>query len=147
MGLAEDAGRAIALLGARKKDRVVDLIADPGAARALEALREHGGLVLRVVPELGDAAKGYAPAPRDPMWVRVMRGAREVGTALLRGGDGMVRRAERVDLVEREEPCCDAPGCDRTRVHAEAWLVLEGIGKRAKAERLLVAEGRGTAGE
>jgi hypothetical protein len=73
----------------------------------------------------------------------VMRGAREVGTALLRGGDGMVRRAARVELTEREEPCCDAPGCDRTRAHAEAWLVIEGIGKGAKAERLLVAEGRG----
>jgi hypothetical protein len=148
MGLADDVGRAIALLGGPDTDPVVDLLADPGAgARALDALADHGGLVLRASPELGAAAPGYAPLPVDPVWVRVMRGAREVGTATFRGGDGMVRRAERVDLTEQEEPCCDAPGCDRTRVHAEAWLVLEGMGKDAGSERLLVAEDRSWAGE
>jgi hypothetical protein len=76
-----------------------------------------------------------------------MRGAREVGTAAFRGGEGMVRRADRVALTEQEEPCCDAPSCVEKRVRAEVWLVLEGIGKGAAAERLLVAEGRGKAGQ
>lgn len=141
MGLHEDVEAAIAMLGGSEGDHVVDFLVDPGAAcRALDAVPEHGGIVLRVAPEAGAAAAGYGPAPVMPLWIRVMRGAREVGTVALRGGDGMVRRAARVAIEEREESCCDAPGCDRTRVHAAVWLALDPV--EGAPERLLVAEQR-----
>jgi hypothetical protein len=140
MSFADDVKAALALLGGPESDPVVDFVLDPGAAcRALDAVPEHGGLVLRAHPEHAAAAPGYGPSPVDPVWLRVMRGAREVGTARYRGGDGMVRKAARVELEERDEPCCDAPGCERRRAHALVWLVLEGT-SGGKDERLLVAE-------
>lgn len=146
MAFAEDVKAALDLLGAEERDPVVDFLLDPGAAgRALDALPEHGGLVIRVAPAHAAAASGYGPAPVDPRWVRVMRGAREVGTALYRGGDGMVRKAVKIEVEEREETCCDGAGCDRKRTHAAAWLVIEAMGDAA-AERLLVAEERVTEG-
>jgi hypothetical protein len=143
MGFDEEVKAAIDLLGAQPRDAFVDLLADPGrGCQALDALAEGEGVVIRAAPELGAAAPGYAPPPVDPVWVRVMRGAREVGTASLRGDAGQVRRARRVDLDERPEPCCDAPGCERRKVHAAAWLVLEPREKKGPDERLLVAEQR-----
>ncbi|MFT3770456.1 MAG: hypothetical protein QM820_33935 [Minicystis sp.] len=140
--MAEDIAAALDLLGGPKDDPVVDFLVDPGAAcRALDALPEHGGLVMRAAPALAAPAAGYGPVPADPVWVRIMRGAREVGTALYRGGDGMVRKAARVEIEERDEPCCESPGCDRRRAHASVWLVLEGMNGAAD-ERLLVAEQR-----
>ncbi|APR78961.1 Hypothetical protein A7982_04308 [Minicystis rosea] len=142
MALAHDIEAAIELLGGPKDDPVVDFLLDPGAAcRALDALPEHGGLVIRVAPEPAAGGAGYGPVPVDPVWVRVMRGAREVGTALYHGGDGMVRKATRIDLDERDEPCCESSGCERRRKHASVWLVLEGM-SGARPERLLVAEQR-----
>jgi len=146
MSLAEDVGAALALLGAEERDPVVDFLLDPGAAgRALDALPEHGGLVIRVAREHAAPADGYGPSPVEPSWVRVMRGAREVGTALHRGGDGMVRKAAKVEIEEREEGCCDSPGCDRKRAHAAVWLVLDGV-SGAAPERLIVAEQRADEG-
>jgi hypothetical protein len=143
MGFSADVAAAIALLGGPEGDRVVDFLVDPGAAcRALDAVPEHSGLVVRAAPEAGAAAPGYGPPPVAPLWIRLMRGAREVGTAPLRGGDGMVRRAARVQLDEREEGCCDAPGCTATRTHAEVWLVLDRIPEPGAPERLLIAEQR-----
>ena len=147
MAFADDVKAAIALLGGPDGDRVVDFFADPGrACVALDEVPEHGGLVLLAAPALAPGAAGYAPAPADPTWMRVMRGAREVGTAGLRGGDGMVRRAARVELEERAESCCDAPGCERRRMHAAVWLVLEGLAGEAAPPLLLVTETRALEG-
>ena len=149
MGLAEDVRSAIALLGGPETDRVIDLLADPGAgARALDALEADRGIVMRVVPELGAAAPGYAPAARHP---RV--GAGDARRA--RGGHGAPSRRRRDGATgrsrgaggARRSPAATRPSCVEERVHAQAWLVLEGIGKGAVAERLLVAEGRGRAGQ
>jgi hypothetical protein len=142
MALAVEIKAALSLLGGPEGDPVVDFLVDPGAAcRALDALPEHGGLVIRAGAEHGAAAAGYGPVPAPPVWVRVMRGAREVGTAMFRGGDGMVRKAVRIDLDEREEPCCEAPACERRATRAAVWLVLEGTSGGA-VERLLVTEQR-----
>jgi len=146
MSFAEDVQAALALLGGPEGDPVVDFALDPGAAcRALDAVPEHGGLVLRAHPEHAAGAPGYGPAPVEPVWVRVMRGAREVGTARYHGGDGMVRKALRVEIEERDEPCCEAPGCDRRRAHALVWIGLEAI-SGAPGERLLVMEQRAAEG-
>lgn len=143
MSFAEETRAAIALLGATERDPVVDFILDPGRARrALADVPEGHGLVIRAQPEHGAAGEGYGPKPVDPLWIRVMRGAREIGTAEQRGGDGMVRKAVRIELDERTERCCDAPACKHTRAHAGVWMVLEGTAKGAKEERLLIAEER-----
>ncbi|MFN7134706.1 MAG: hypothetical protein ACK4N5_21685, partial [Myxococcales bacterium] len=72
MALADDVKAALSLLGAEEGDPVVDFLLDPGAAgRALDAVPEHGGLVVRVQPELGPPADGFGPKPVDPVWVRV----------------------------------------------------------------------------
>jgi hypothetical protein len=148
MAFAEDINAAIALLGGPDGDPLVDFLVDPGrACAALDALPEHGGLVLRAAPALGAAVAGYAPAPADPIWLRIMRGAREVGTATLHGGEGMVRRAARIELEEHDEGCCDAPGCDRRRLHAAVWLVLDGAAHGDAPARLLVAETHALEGE
>lgn len=142
MALAEDVAKAIALLGGPEGDPVVDFLLDPGGAgRALDAVPDHGGLVIRVMPELGAGAGGHGPVPADPVWVRLMRGAREVGTAQFGGGDGMVRQAARVEVDEITEPCCDASGCEKKRIAASVWLVLAAAGGGAD-ERLLVLEQR-----
>lgn len=144
MAFAQDIKAALELVGAAEKDPVVDFIMDPGAAcRALDALPEHAGLVFRALPELGEDAGGHGPLPADPVWVRLMRGARELGTAQLRGGDGEVRRAASIELCERAEVCCDLPACKLSRTHAEVWLHLEGGAGEA---RLLVMEERVASG-
>jgi hypothetical protein len=145
MAFAQDIKAALDLVGAAEKDPVVDFIMDPGAAcRALDALPEHAGLVFRGLPALGEDAGGHGPLPADPVWVRLMRGARELGTAQLRGGDGMVRRAASVELRERDEVCCDLPACKLSRTHAEVWLLLE---ESAGGDtELLVAEERAASG-
>lgn len=148
MRFADEVKAALEMLGGSERDPVVDFLADPGrAARALDALAEGDGLVLRAAPALGAAVAGYGPVPADPVWLRVMRGAREIGQAALRGGSGQVRRAIKVELDEEEIACCDAPSCDRKRLCAAAWLVLEGAEKRAPKERFLIAEQRLLAGE
>jgi hypothetical protein len=141
MGFAADCEAAVALLGGPEGDRVVDFLLDPGAAcHVLDAAPEHGGVVVRAAAEVGPAAPGHGPVPAAPFWIRVMRGAREVGTAPLRGGDGMVRRADRVEIEEQEESCCDAPGCEGVRTRAAVWLVLDPVG--GAPGRLLLAEQR-----
>lgn len=143
MAFAEDIKAAIALLGGPDGERAVDFILDPGAAwRALDAVKDGGGLIVRAMREHGAQADGFEPTPVDPVWIRIMRGAREVGTALYRGGDGMVRRAARVEIDEREEGCCDASACERKRTHVTVWIALEGAGKGGAEERILVSEER-----
>jgi hypothetical protein len=143
--MSEDVAATLALLGGREGEPVVDLLADPGAGcRALDGLGEMEGLVLRVAPELGAPSTTHSPAPARPFWLRVMRGAREVGLA--RAGEGMVRRAERVDLDERDEACCDTAGCALRRVVTEVWVVLEPIEDKGAPHRLLATEQRVTAG-
>jgi hypothetical protein len=137
----------IALLGGPAGDPVVDFLLDPGAAcAALLAADEHGGVVVRVAPDLGTTADdaSHGPVPRPPLFLRVMRGAREVGLAA--GGGGMVRQAERVEIEERELPCCDAATCERRRVAASVWLALADVREKAQdpdaPRRVLVAEQR-----
>ena len=145
MTLSADVSNALALLGGGNDDRVVDLLVDPGAGgRALDATPEHGGLVLRAAPDPGatSPSPGYGPVPLPPLWLRVVRGAREVGTVGLRGGDGMVRRADHVALEEHAERCCDAPGCDRARTRASVVVVLASVAEPGAPDRLLVAEQR-----
>jgi hypothetical protein len=139
---------ALSLLGAAPGDRVVDFLVDPGSARrALDDVKEGAGLVIRAMPAHAPANEGYGPAPVDPVWIRIMRGEREIGTAELRGGDGMVRRATRVEIDEGEEGCCDAVGCTKKRGLGSVWLVVEGAAKGAGEERLLIAEERVAEGE
>jgi hypothetical protein len=140
---ADQVRAAIATLGEPDGDPVADFLVDPGAAcRALDAMPEQGGLVVRVEPEVGAAAPGYGPPPAAPLWIRVVRGAREVGISGLRGGASAVRRAAHVEIDEREEPCCDAPGCEGTRAHEAVWLALDPVPERTSPVRLLVAEQR-----
>lgn len=136
MGFQDEASVALATLGPEGR-AVVDAIADPGgAAKALE-----GDLVvLRAAPELGAAAEGYAPEPRDPLWVRLTRGVREVDVVPLQGGEKASRRAVRVEIAEAFGSCCDAPSCSLRRSHTTAWLHLEGGG--VPPSRLLFAEQR-----
>lgn len=140
MGFAEDLKRAAGLLAGPEDEHVVDFLADPaGAYHALDALRADGGIVVRAAPELGVGGQGYGPSPVDPVWVRLTHGARELGTTTLRGTTGSVRRAARVSIEELETSCCDAATCRGTRTSTSVWLVLEGMGKDAGEERLLVA--------
>src|SRR6185437_9187905 len=122
-------------------EQVVDFLLDPGAAcRALDALPEQGGIVLRAAPEATDGAPGYGPVPVSPWWIRLVRGSREVKLTPLRGGDASVRRAVRVEVETREEACCDASSCSQKRTLAEAWLVLERAGDAPA--RFLIAQQR-----
>jgi hypothetical protein len=143
MKKAHDIARVIAALGGPADDPVVDFLVDPGAGcHAIDAIAERQGIVVRVAPDLTDSATAsHGPVPRAHLWVRVMRGAREVGLAS-GGGDGWVRRAEHVAIEEHEESCCDAPACDRRRRHAAVWLVLEPIAEKDAPDRLLIAEQR-----
>jgi hypothetical protein len=138
---AHDIARVIAELGGPPGDPVVDFLVDPGAAcAALDARADHEGIVARVFPELrGAAGPTHGPVPRPPLWARVMRGAREIGLATSKG-DGMVRRAEFVAIEERDDTCCDAPGCDKKRRHTAVWLALEPFPEEDAPNRLLVAE-------
>jgi hypothetical protein len=139
----QDFAAVVAMLGGPAEDPAVDFLVDPGAAcRALDALPEHGGLLVRAAPPSPSPAGGasHGPAPVDPVWIRVMRGAREVGLAS--PGGGMVRRADHVELEEREDRCCDAATCDRRRAHAAAWLVLDPVTEAGAPGRLLIAEHR-----
>jgi hypothetical protein len=52
----------------------------------------------------------------------------------------MVRQAERVEIEERREPCCDASSCDRQRTRASVWIVLGAV--PGAPTRLLLAEQR-----
>src|SRR5262245_7024357 len=141
MGFVEEVKAGVAMLGGSEDDAVVDLLADPGGGLgAIDALKEGEGVVVRAAPELGRGNDAYGPSPADPVWLRLMRGAREIGEAALRGGDGRVRRANRVEIEEREIACCEAPGCDRRKVYAAAWIVVAGAEKRAPDQRLLIAE-------
>ncbi len=150
MSKAPGVEAAIALLGGPASDPVVDFLVDPGAAcRALDAVAEDGGIVVRAAPASPPAAAGYGPAPVAPVWMRWMRGAREVGLSRIqtRAGTpaevtGTVRRAAHVELDEGEEPCCGAPGCDRKRTRAAVWLVLDPFTEPGAPDRLLVTEQR-----
>jgi hypothetical protein len=162
VGFGDEVKAAIAALG---DEPVVDFLVDPGTAcLALDALPSLGGLIVRIAPEIGTAAAGYGPPPAAPLWARVRRGAREVALAGLRGGSMTARRLEGVELDEREEPCCDGPGCEAARAHAAVWILLEPIAERGSPaaaapavapthrtpqgpERLLVAEQRAREGE
>ncbi|WP_437497777.1 hypothetical protein [Sorangium sp. So ce1099] len=164
---AFDAGVAQALrsLGADGSAPALDPLGDPaGAARALSVA---GGapLLLRVAPELGapqrDKEAAFGPAPRDPMWLRIERGASAVQLAPLRlagagpargaggaGGAGEAaaeaRDAVRVEVIAAQRPCCGAASCTRERTYVAAWLALaapaSSAGRSAAEQRLLVAE-------
>ncbi|AUX44478.1 hypothetical protein SOCE26_059420 [Sorangium cellulosum] len=163
-----EVARALRSLEADSDAPALDPLGDPaGAARALSA-PGAAPLLLRVAPELGapgrDKHTTFAPAPRDPVWLRIEPGASAVRLAPLRlaGGDGArltaggaggagegaagPREAVRVEVTSAQRPCCGAATCTRERTYAAAWLALAApqaapSGARAGLEqRLLVAE-------
>lgn len=118
---------------------IADGIADPGGAtRALG----FGNAVLRAAPELPEAVPGYAPAPREPVWIGLRRGEREVTVTPRAGGSPARRRVSQVEVSLTEEGCCDAPACELKKTCASVWLALEGD---AAPARLLIAEQRALA--
>ncbi|MGK4003853.1 matrixin family metalloprotease [Sorangium sp. So ce1036] len=161
-----EVAHALRALGVNSADAALDPLGDPaGAARALAA---DGGapLLLRAAPELGaptrDKDTPFGPAPRDPVWLRIERGASVVRIAPLRlaggegarsgeggagaAGEGAVepREAVRVEVTTAQRPCCGAATCGRERTLAAAWLALApkepSAGRAGAAQRLLVAE-------
>ncbi|WP_441285702.1 hypothetical protein ACSRUE_24510 [Sorangium sp. KYC3313] len=153
-----EVARALRSLEADSSVPALDPLGDPaGAARALSA--EGGGapLILRVAPELGALRReqdtGFGPAPRDPVWLRIERGASVLRLAPLRlagarharpeaggaggAGEGTAEPREAVDvqLISERRPCCGAPTCARERTYVAAWLALA-----TEERRLLVAE-------
>ncbi|MDC0676896.1 hypothetical protein [Sorangium atrum] len=145
----------------------LDPLGDPaGAACALSAEGAGAPLILRVAPELGALRReqdtGFGPAPRDPVWLRIERGASVVRLAPLRlagarharpqaggveasagaAGEGTAepRDAVGVQVISERRPCCGAPTCARERTYVAAWLALAGPARATEARRLLVAE-------
>ncbi|WP_437766614.1 hypothetical protein WMF27_23600 [Sorangium sp. So ce281] len=153
-----EVARALRSLEADSSVPALDPLGDPaGAARALSA--EGGGapLILRVAPELGALRReqdtGFGPAPRDPVWLRIERGASVLRLAPLRlagarharpeaggaggAGEGTAepREAVGIQVISERRPCCGAPTCARERTYVAAWLALA-----TEERRLLVAE-------
>ncbi|WP_437707335.1 hypothetical protein WMF45_26750 [Sorangium sp. So ce448] len=148
-----EVARALRSLEADSSVSALDPLGDPaGAARALAA--EGGGapLILRAAPELGAPRReqdtGFGPAPRDPVWLRIERGASLLRLAPLRlaGGTGEgtaePRDAVGVQVISERRPCCGAPTCARERTYVAAWLALAAPApaRVTAARRLLVAE-------
>ncbi|WP_437972770.1 hypothetical protein WMF11_26975 [Sorangium sp. So ce295] len=157
-----EVARALRSLEADSSVSALDPLGDPaGAARALSA--EGGGapLILRAAPELGALRReqdtGFGPAPRDPVWLRIERGASVLRLAPLRlagarharpeaggAGEGTAepRDAVGVQVISERRPCCGAATCTRERTYVAAWLALAApVPARATAaRRLLVAE-------
>ncbi|WP_437669031.1 hypothetical protein [Sorangium sp. So ce131] len=157
-----EVARALRCLEADSDAPALDPLGDPaGAARALSA-PGAAPLLLRVAPELGapgrDQHTAFAPAPRDPVWLRIEPGASAVRLAPLRlagdvarftaGGAGEgaagAREAVRVEVTAAQRPCCGAATCARERTYAAAWLALaappSSSARAGAAQRLLVAE-------
>lgn len=142
MPFRDDVSAVLASFGPEAESSVADAIADPGgAAQALE----RSAVVLRAAPELAAGADGFGPDPGAPLWVSLTRGAREVITAPLAGGEKTSRRAARVAIETAETGCCDAPSCTAQRVHTAAWLVCEDGARLLVAEQHAVAPGPGSA--
>ncbi|WP_437520397.1 hypothetical protein WME79_26655 [Sorangium sp. So ce726] len=158
-----EVAHALRSLEADSSVPALDPLGDPvGAARALSA--EGGGapLILRVAPELGALRReqdtGFGPAPRDPVWLRIERGASVLRLAPLRlagarharpeaggaggAGEGTAepRDAVGVQVISERRPCCGAPTCARERTYVAAWLALAAPARATAARRLLVAE-------
>lgn len=142
MPFRDDVSAVLASLGAEAEGSVADAIADPGGAAAALA---GGALVLRAAPELGAATAGFGPDPAAPVWLSVTRGAREVHTAPLTGGEKTARRAAHVAIEADEASCCDAPSCAAQRVHTAAWLVCEDGARFLVTEQHTIAPARGAA--
>lgn len=141
MPFRDDVFSVLASLGPEAGDPVADAIADPGGAAA--ALETSESLVLRAAPDLAAGAAGFGPDPIAPLWVRLTRGAREVITAPLTGGEKTTRRAARVAIAVAEASCCDAPSCAARRRHATAWLVCEDGARLLLAEEHVIAPAHG----
>jgi hypothetical protein len=142
MPFRDDVSAVLASLGPAAPGSVADAVADPGgAALALE----RGAVVLRAAPDLAAGAEGFGPDPSSPVWLSLTRGAREVITAPLTGGEKTSRRAARVAIEIDEASCCDAPSCSAQRSHTAAWLICEDGARLLVAEQHAVAPGRGSA--
>lgn len=162
-----EVARALRSLEADSTVPAIDPLGDPaGAARALSAEGAGAPLILRVAPELGALRReqdtGFGPAPRDPVWLRLERGASVVRLAPLRlagarharpqaggaeasagaAGEGTAepRDTVGVQVISERRPCCGAPTCARERTYVAAWLALAGPARATEARRLLVAE-------
>jgi hypothetical protein len=144
--LVSQVHRGIALLGGQPSERVVDFFLDPvGSTAALSELGEHDGIVVRVFPPAKPSRQKPGPPP-NPLWVRLARGGREIGTAAFRGEQTLVRRVSRVVVEQRATPCCDAPSCHQTRRLVTVALVLEGLGNELPEDQLVVTEERAPEG-
>jgi hypothetical protein len=135
MSFSEEVSAAVASLRSTEAVPVVDALADPGGAVA--ALAQEA-VVLHVAPELDAEGATHGPRPAEPLWLSLKRGSAAFEALPLRGGEKATYRAARVELVESEESCCDAPACTLQRRHGSAFLVIEGKVKL----RFLVAEQR-----
>jgi hypothetical protein len=103
-------------------------IAPVAAARALASLVAGASLALRGTPPLEGGDEAWAPAPVDPVWIRVERGAAEVTVVALRGAAAAKRAATRIAVEAEAHACCDAPSCKLERTLARVWLELGGEG-------------------
>ncbi|WP_437475902.1 hypothetical protein WME75_24910 [Sorangium sp. So ce1014] len=154
-----EVARALRSLEVDSSVPALDPLGDPaGAARAFAAEGDGAPLLLRAAPELGapqrDKDARFGPAPRDPVWLRIERGASALRLAPLRlagaaggaggAGEGAAesRDAVRVEVTAEQRPCCAAPTCTRERTHVAVWLALAPPvpARPGAAQRLLVAE-------
>ncbi|WP_437573294.1 hypothetical protein [Sorangium sp. So ce887] len=154
-----EVARALRSLEVDSSVPALDPLGDPaGAARALAAEGDGAPLLLRAAPELGapqrDKDARFGPAPRDPVWLRIERGASALRLAPLRlagaaggaggAGEGAAESRDpvRVEVTAEQRPCCAAPTCARERTHVAAWLALAPPvpARPSAAQRLLVAE-------
>jgi hypothetical protein len=142
MPFRDDVSAVLASLGPEAEGSVADAIADPGGAAAT---LEKAAIVLRAAPELSAGATGFGPDPGVPIWIRLTRGASELVTAPLSGGEKSSRRAARVAIATTETSCCDAPSCAVQRIHTAAWLVCEDGARLLVAEQHAIAPARGAA--
>jgi hypothetical protein len=130
-----------ALPGARPEEALLDGVISPGALAArLESFArgEGEGLLLLVHPKLGGAQDGYAPEPRDPLFLRLSRDGGQV-TGRLAGARGEAAtdvRARGVRLERARIKCCEAAACELERELVGAWIDFEA------RDPLLFAEGR-----
>ncbi len=136
-----DLDGVIEAVGAQRDEVLVDGVTAPGAAAAsLEsfAAGKHDALLLVVHPKLGGAPDGYAPEPRDPLFLRLSRGGDRVTGRLVsvRGGAAVDAVIRRVRLERVRVPCCEATTCELERDLVGIWLELD------RHDPVLFAEGR-----
>ncbi len=121
-----DVARALEAAGIAKETAAHDATVDaPGAIGAISAIAAGAAVVLRVSPPIAGGDAKFAPAPVDPVWLRVEGGSAAVTVAPLRGGAATKRTARGVAVETADAECCDAPSCSLRRTHARVWIDLD----------------------